>query len=212
MDPVPFAVDRGGYVGRPPQIGELPAAGGSRARVPALPRQNGRVLIRTATIEDLPALQDIEWAAGASFREIGMPEVADDEPFSLAELSAYQRAGRAWVAVTVDPGAVPVGYLLAEPVDGCLHIEQVSVTPAHAGHGIGARLIGHLAELARADGVPALTLTTFVDVPWNAPYYRRLGFRSLSPDELTPGLVAIRAREARHGLDRWARVCMRREL
>lgn len=62
---------------------------------------------------------------------------------------------------------------------------------------------------AREDGLTALTLTTFTDVPWNAPYYARLGFRALSESELTPGLRRIRAEEAAHGLARWPRVCMR---
>lgn len=62
------------------------------------------------------------------------------------------------------------------------------------------------------DGAPALTLTTFAEVPWNAPYYRRCGFRVVGGNELTPGLRAIRAREDTHGLDRWPRVCMRRDL
>jgi hypothetical protein len=48
--------------------------------------------------------------------------------------------------------------------------------------------------------------------PRNEPYYRRCGFRTLGENELTSGLVAIRRREAAHGLDRWPRVCMRREL
>jgi hypothetical protein len=50
------------------------------------------------------------------------------------------------------------------------------------------------------------------DVPWNAPYYTRCGFRALDDRELTPGLRAIRAHEAAIGLDRWPRVCMRRDL
>ncbi len=168
------------------------------------------MLIRAATVADLPALQDIEWAAGASFRDVGMPEIAEDEPFSLEELAGYQAAGRAWVAV--ETVATPVGYLLADLVDGSLHVEQVSVHPSSARRGIGARLIEHLAGVGRADGVPALTLTTFALVPWNAPYYRHIGFRTLDEGELTPGLAAIRDREAAHGLARWPRVCMRRDL
>ena len=46
----------------------------------------------------------------------------------------------------------------------------------------------------------------------DAPYYERLGFRRLADEELTPGLRAIRAAEAEHGLDRWPRLGMRREL
>jgi hypothetical protein len=61
---------------------------------------------------------------------------------------------------------------------------------------------------------PVLLLVevTFEHVPWNAPYYRRCGFRVLDEREWTPGLRAIREREAVHGLDRWPRVCMRKDL
>lgn len=166
--------------------------------------------IRATHPDDLPRLQDIERAAGRCFRDVGMPEVADDEPFSLGELTRYHRDGLAWVAAG-DTG-IPAAYLLADRVDGNLHVEQVSVHPDHARRGIGRSLLDHLAAHAAHEGVPALTLTTFTDVPWNAPYYARCGFRPLAPAELTPGLRAIRAHEAAHGLDRWPRVCMRREL
>lgn len=159
---------------------------------------------------ELTLLQDIEHAAGACFRDIGMPEIADDPPLSVAELARYQRAGTAWA--TVDAADMPIAYLIADVVDGNLHIEQVSVHPRHARHGLGRRLIEHAAQHARANHLPALTLTTFMDVPWNAPYYARCGFRALATDELTPGLHAIRRSEAAHGLDKWPRVCMRREL
>ncbi|MEO3929397.1 GNAT family N-acetyltransferase [Micromonosporaceae bacterium B7E4] len=166
--------------------------------------------IRPVRQPDLPGLRDIERAAGRAFRDIGMPEIADDEPPSVDELARHQRAGLAWVAVDADD--LPVGYLVAEPVDGNLHIEQVSVHPRAARRGVGRQLIEHLAAQATASGVPALTLTTFTDVPWNAPYYSRCGFVVLDERELSPGLAAIRAREVAHGLDRWPRVCMRRDL
>ena len=78
--------------------------------------------------------------------------------------------------------------------------------------GLGSRLVERVAGWARERGAPALTLTTYAEVAWNAPYYERLGFRRLADDELTPGLRAIRAAEAERGLDRWPRVGMRREL
>jgi GNAT superfamily N-acetyltransferase len=169
------------------------------------------MLIRLAAVEDLGAFAEIERAAGESFRGIGMAEVADDEPFTLDELTPFQRAGRAWIA-TPGAGSPPIAYLLAEPVDGNVHIAQVSVHPRVAGRGIGRSLVDHLALDAAAAGVPALTLTTFAEVPWNAPYYLRFGFRVLGDAELTPGLRRIRRAEAAHGLDRWPRVCMRRDL
>lgn len=161
------------------------------------------MLIRPTSAADLPILRDIERAAGELFTAIGMAEIAADEPLSIDELERYRAAGYAWVAA--DPR--PVAYLVAEPVDGCLHIEQVSVRPDHAHRGIGRRLI----DTADAAGFPALTLTTFRDVPWNAAYYRRLGFGDLDRAEETPGLQRIRRAEAAHGLDRWPRLCMRRD-
>ncbi|WP_405940995.1 GNAT family N-acetyltransferase [Streptomyces sp. NBC_00207] len=166
--------------------------------------------IRTAHVNELTVLQDIERAAGICFRDIGMPEIADDEPLTLGELGRYQQAAMAWVSV--DGTDAPVAYLIADRVDGNLHVEQVSVHPDHARRGIGRSLLEHLAGLAIREGVPSLTLTTFTEVPWNAPYYARCGFRLLDDDGLTPGLREIRARESEHGLDRWPRVCMRRDV
>ncbi|WP_026257262.1 GNAT family N-acetyltransferase [Actinopolymorpha alba] len=166
--------------------------------------------IRAVRLDELPRLQDIERAAGRCFRDIGMPEIADDEPLPLGELARYHRAGLAWVAV--NEADTPVAYLIADRVDGNLHVEQVSVHPGSAHRGIGRALLNHLAIHATSEGAPALTLTTFVEVPWNAPYYARCGFQLLDDSELTPGLRKIREREATHGLDRWPRGCMRRAL
>ena len=101
---------------------------------------------------------------------------------------------------------------MVDVVDGNAHIEQVSVRPAFGRRGIGRALIEHVATWARERDLPAVTLTTFLDVAWNAPYYERCGFRVLRPDEVTPELAAIRRHEAELGLDQWPRVCMRRDL
>ncbi|MEU9897101.1 GNAT family N-acetyltransferase [Streptomyces phaeochromogenes] len=174
--------------------------------------------IRPATPADLPLLQDIERAAGEPFRTLGMTEIADDEPPALELLERFRAAGHAWVAEAEgesggegdsDAGR-PVAYLIGEPVDGAFHIEQVSVHPDAAHRGVGRTLIAYAADRARDQGLTGLTLTTFTEVPWNAPYYERIGFRPLTDPELTPGLRKIRATEAEHGLDRWPRVCMYR--
>ncbi|MFD3484191.1 MULTISPECIES: GNAT family N-acetyltransferase [unclassified Streptomyces] len=164
--------------------------------------------IRPAVPADLPLLQDIERAAGEPFRAVGMAEIADDDPPGIDLLDRYLRAGHAWV--TEDAAGRPVAYLIYDEVDGAAHIEQVSVHPTASRHGVGRALIEHLAVRARSAGLAGLTLTTFADVPWNAPYYTRLGFRTLAESELTDGLREIRRAEAAHGLDHWPRVCMRR--
>jgi GNAT superfamily N-acetyltransferase len=167
-------------------------------------------VIRSASAGDVTAMREIEVAAGRAFAEVGMDAVAADEPLAAEELLRCQQDGRAWVAVDVEDR--PIGYLIADRVDGNGHVEQVSVDPAHGGRGIGAALVERAARWAREWGAPALTLCTFAEVAWNAPYYERLGFRRLADAELTPGLRRIRAAEAAHGLDRWPRLGMRKDL
>jgi GNAT superfamily N-acetyltransferase len=147
-----------------------------------------RFVIRPPAADELARLVEIEAAAGRAFADHGMPEIAADDTGTPSGLEEYRAAGRAWVAADRDG---PIAYLLAAEVDGCLHVEQVSVDPAHSGREIGATLIDHLAEVARAAGRPALTLTTFRDIPWNAPYYARIGFAELPEAEWGPQIRAL---------------------
>lgn len=166
--------------------------------------------IRAARASDGAALIEIERAAGERFRDVGMPEIADDDPGSVDELAEYAANGRSWVAV--DDAGAALGYVLVELVDGNAHIEQVSVLPSAQGIGIGRALLDHVATWARARDAAALTLMTFRDVPWNAPLYEHIGFRVLADSELGPELRAVRARETAHGLDPATRVCMLRAM
>jgi ribosomal protein S18 acetylase RimI-like enzyme len=166
--------------------------------------------IRPARPDDLAALVEIESAAGATFLLLDADLLADHDPGSVEELIPYANGGRAFVSV--DTGDRPVGYLLVDIVDGAAHIEQVSVHPDHARKGLGRALIEHAASWASARDLHFLTLTTYVHVPWNGPYYERLGFRYLTTDEETPGLRTIRARERALGLEVWPRTSMRRSL
>ena len=163
-------------------------------------------MIRPPRADELEALLDIERGAGRAFADICMDEIARDDPGTVAELEAFRAAGWAWVAV--DEADRPVAYLLTSGVDGCAHVDQVSVAPSHARQGLGAALIEHLAERARV----ALTLTTFRDVPWNAPYYARLGFTVVEPADQGPELAALVRHEAGTIPGDAPRVAMRREI
>ena len=167
-------------------------------------------MIRSARVDDLPLLGDIERAAGAAFDELGMAAVADADPLSVSELTRFQADGRAWVVA--DEADAPVAYLLVEEVDGNGHVEQVSVHPDHARQGLGRALLDAVDHWALQLGLSALTLTTYADVPWNAPYYARLGFGMVAEVDLSEGLRRIRGREEASGLAAWPRVVMRRPV
>jgi GNAT superfamily N-acetyltransferase len=97
--------------------------------------------IRAAKQSDLAVMRDIERAAGSSFREIGMPEIAEDEPLPAEELARYMRDDHAWVAA--DDADLQAAYVIAGIVDSSLHIEQVSMHPRAAGRKVGRMLLEH---------------------------------------------------------------------
>lgn len=166
--------------------------------------------LRAARVAEVPRLREIEVLAGEAFRALGMDLVADDPPPDAAEYERLVDGGRAWVVT--DEADLAVAYSVAEEVDGRAHVEQVSVDPAHARQGLGRDLVEEIARWGVAQGLAEASLRTFRDVPWNAPYYERLGFRVLSPDELGPGLARLGEIERERGLDRWPRVAMVRVL
>ncbi len=164
------------------------------------------VELRSATAADVPALQKVQRDAGQRFRKVGLDKVADDEPLPVAVLRRFAAAGRAWVAVDADDGVV--GYVMVSIVDGAAHIDQVSVATAHQTRGIGRMLVDRARYWAGENALVAVTLTTFVDVPWNRPLYERLGFRVLGSGEVGPELAALMEIEASNGLDPTTRVAM----
>lgn len=148
--------------------------------------------------------------AGRLFLELGMDAVAADPPPGLLELERERRNGRIWVAT--DEEDQPVGYLRLHIVDGAPHVEQLSVDPAHSRRGHGRALLEQAQHCATASGAHRMTLTTYRHVPWNGPFYSRQGWRELAQEELGDQLRALRAEEAAHGLDRWPRTAMAKDL
>ncbi len=139
-----------------------------------------------------------------------MAAIANDSPPDLDDLAVYQREGRAWVAT--DSGNEPVAYILVDDVDRHAQIEQVTVHPMHARQGLGRLLIEEVASWAVTQGLEGMTLTTFEDVPWNAPYYTRLGFVRAPEYQWSQGIRQIVQKEGAHGLDAWPRVVMKKLL
>lgn len=149
--------------------------------------------MRPAGDDDLPLLPEVEAAADRSFVALGV----DDLP---APAGAAERA-RSWRVLVA--GRPPVGFAVLEQLDGAVHLEQLSVHPAHGRRGIGGALVEAAVDEARAVGADRVTLCTYADVPWNGPFYARHGFVEW-PDP-PPALAALRAHEQQLGLDRHGR-------
>jgi GNAT superfamily N-acetyltransferase len=143
------------------------------------------------------------------FSGLGLIDEARDPSFPLDAIPPLIDSGQVWVACREDDR--PVGMVIASVREGSAYIEELDVIPSHGRRGLGTRLLTRVCDWARAHEYPAVTLSTFRDVPWNGPFYRKHGFRDLPPAEWTPDMLAIRNREAQHGLRVEARGFMRRD-
>lgn len=124
----------------------------------------------------------------------------------LAEFVETQQAGLLWVAVNEQDE--PIGFALVELLEGLVHLEELDVLPAYGRRGIGTKLVRSICDWATRQNLP-VTLTTFRDIPWNAPFYARCGFEILAEDELSPALQARVAEEIAHGWPADLRVVMK---
>jgi GNAT superfamily N-acetyltransferase len=161
--------------------------------------------ITTARPSDLPLLPSIELAA-ARLLAGHAPESVLAETTSQDVLTDAQRQGRLWVALAND---VPVGFAHVEVIEPTVaHLEEIDVHPEHGRRGLGTRLVQAVCAWAGLAGYGSVTLTTFRDVSWNLPFYARLGFEVIAPEQLSPALRSVVQDETRRGLDPARRVAM----
>lgn len=172
-------------------------------------------IIRKTTASDAQFLPAVERSAGQAFHSV--PElawIADDDAQTVKRHLELMERGVSWVAVPEDAadGDKPVGFLNGEMLDGFVHIWETSVDQRHQGKGLGKRLVQTAIDYAAKRRCQGLTLTTFLDVPWNDRFYKTFGFVVLDKQDTSPALSTILNDEARDGLPRERRCAMRLEL
>jgi GNAT superfamily N-acetyltransferase len=144
-------------------------------------------VIRLAKIDDVPKLAEVERAAASLFRDVGLAWIAEAEPLQAAWL--IRRCEQRMVWVVTDTNGLPVGFLAADLVDGDFYIAEVSVAPSAQNAGNGTALIDAAIRRAIADGFARVILTTYRDLPWNGPFYSRLGFAEVDIAAAGPELL-----------------------
>jgi GNAT superfamily N-acetyltransferase len=163
-----------------------------------------RILL--ARTEHLSVLPEIERSAAALFPAEVLPQELRMETTSIDAFETARQGGMLWVAIAINDN--PVGFALAKDHGITLHLEELDVHPDHQRLGIGRALMGAISQSALEAGYQGITLTTFLNIPWNAPWYESLGFRVLKTAELSPELREILQTEAQRGLDPKLRVAM----
>jgi GNAT superfamily N-acetyltransferase len=91
-------------------------------------------------------------------------------------------------------------------------LDQLSVLDTWQGRGYGSALIDSTAARARKLGFETLYLSTYRDVPWNAPFYARHGFAEVPRSGWPRALRFTFMSEGSHGHPQWRRTIMRREV
>jgi len=166
--------------------------------------------IEPAKPEHLVALPAIERAAAEIFPKGMISDEAKDYVLSLEEFEKALAKKHLWVAITT--ANQPVGFALVtvNTSDKSAMLAELDVDPAHQQKGLGAAMVQTVIKWARQKGFKHLLLTTFSNVPWNAPFYKKMGFRILSRNELTAALEAFLEKEDQLGLKN--RVAMQLDL
>ncbi|MTB68476.1 GNAT family N-acetyltransferase [Providencia sp. wls1943] len=168
---------------------------------------NDMYSIRLATQEDAQFLPEVEASAGQTFA--GHPKfdwIAQGEVQPLENHVECIANGLEWLAV--DHHDQPVGFIMAEHLSDSLHIVELSVQQSAQGQGLGKQLIQQVIEFAQSQQIGQVTLTTFRDIPWNAPYYQRLGFSIMEETQLTSELQDILQHEVDAGFQKIDRCAM----
>jgi GNAT superfamily N-acetyltransferase len=166
--------------------------------------------IRSAQIEELPQLSKIERAAAIRFRDTPYAFLADGEPLPIEFIQQRFQAGQVWVAVDRDD--IVIGFAITREVDRTLYLQEIDILPDYGQRGIGTVLIETVQAWGKGSGYAVMSLSSFRDLPWNAPFYAKLGFRILDEAELTPGFHQIRKHEREAGLPIADRVIMHCQL
>lgn len=179
--------------------------------VSLLGEKPSRVSVRLARYEDVVLLPEIERSAAQSFRTIpALAWIAEGACLPIDTHLASLEARTCWVAVTEQER--PLGFLTAEREKDRLHILEVSVEAQAQGRGVGKALLAAAFQAAQQTGLKRITLTTCRDVPWNAPFYHKIGFDYLDEAALDSDLRAILEEEEACGFPPGTRCAMQRCL
>jgi len=159
------------------------------------------ITIRPAAPADLSQLAEIEASADALFADVFGPLDATGVSWS-PESGEERAAATGFILVAAHGPAEVVGFVHVLEAAGHAHLEQLSVRPTHARRGIGRALVASAVDGAAQRGYRRITLRTFADVPWNAPFYAACGFTvtPTSDDAFHRSLVETERRLGLHRL------------
>ncbi len=144
---------------------------------------------------DIADLVAVQIAGDTLFEGTGLvAQTASDDHIPEGLLAEAIAARHVFVAR--DTQGRPVGFTLTSERGGTLYLDQVSVHPGHGRKGLGRALVRRVVADAKDRGLKSVTLSTFRDVAWNGPFYRKLGFREIPEGKHADWMCEIEALQA----------------
>lgn len=176
------------------------------------------VSIRVAVPSDIEQICHIDTDASSRFSTVpALADLADGchGPLTTHTVKGWMAAGSVYV---IEEAGQMLGFTAVQPKDGVLYVAELSVVASRQGQGLGGMLLEKVFDVATqkardvGGAVARVSLTTYPDVPWNGPWYRKRGFQ-----EVNPGSIGSWHRQKARQDDRdlarpgYRRCCMLRE-
>ena len=146
--------------------------------------------ITRAAADEIPTLVEIDVAAAMLFVDTGL--ISDDGLLMHVPEDVFAAGIEARdVFVAREHRGCPIGFTLTSERGGTLFLDQISVHPDHGKQGVGSGLLKRVIEDAKDRGFKRITLSTFRNVAWNAPFYRKAGFKEIRPSNLEDWMIEL---------------------
>jgi GNAT superfamily N-acetyltransferase len=167
------------------------------------------LIIRKCRIDEVDFLAEIEKEASKLFSDYGLEAGALADATLKEEFVQAAEQGLLWVAVI--SGKI-IGFALVLIIEGQPLLAELDVLPQFGKRGIGTKLLNEVISWAKFKKYSIITLTTFKNIPWNYPFYKKMGFMVLPENLYTSGINKLVEHEHSRGLYQEERCVMQMKI
>lgn len=166
--------------------------------------------IARADQEEVERLIDIDLAAGQLFNDSGL--ISDDALSDHVPADIFETAIDNQNLLTArNEKGLAVGFALTSERAGTFYLDQISVHPDFGRKGLGSALIKRVVEEAKFRKLKTVTLSTFREIAWNGPFYKKHGFKEIARRQMEDWMIDLEKVQAA-SLDISQRCFMRRKV